>query len=439
MDTASANVSQPDAPKRTTLNDGATPVATPRSAQARAEALQSLTSLLSIASTPAQVAGAAVHEATRVFGASGTVVARISNDGRELEIVDVMDMPSRVREAWQHYPIDARSPLAEVARTGAPIVLESRNDWRSRYPELMPVVEETGHHANIVVPLVVEGRTTGAMGIAFREPHTFDDDDRNLANAIAQQAALALERARLYETAENARAQADEANRAKTQFLTTMSHELRTPLNAIAGYVDLLSLGIHGPVNAQQLDSLERIQRNQRHLSRLINDVLNFAKIETGHVDVHLRTVDIGRVCRDVEALVAPQLRARKLQDAYRLPDRLMVCADEEKLRQVLVNLLANAIKFTPSGGNIVVEAEAADDRVLTRIRDSGIGISARMLEEIFEPFVQLDRTLISGQEGAGLGLAISRNLARLMGGDLTVESTEGSGSTFTLSLPRAS
>ena len=408
-------------------------------AHERTATLQSLTSALSIASTPAQVAAAAVQHSTRVFSASGTIVARITSDGRQLEIVDVMDLPDRVREAWQHYPIDARSPLADVARTGTPIVLESRKDWATRYPDLMPVVEETGHHANIVVPLVVEGRTTGAMGIAFREPHTFTEDDRNLAAAIAQQAALALERARLFESVEHARQRADEANFAKTQFLATMSHELRTPLNAIGGYADILALGIHGPVTPAQLDSLERILRNQQHLSRLINDVLNFAKIESGHIDIEIGDVDVSAVCHDVEALVAPQLRAKGIRDEYRCPPGILARADDEKVRQILINLLANAIKFSDSGSSVEVETQVAANHVMVRVKDSGVGIPPGKLRDIFEPFVQLGRNLSSRQEGAGLGLAISRNLARLMDGDLTVESQPGMGSVFTLVLPRAS
>ena len=218
-----------------------------------------------------------------------------------------------------------------------------------------------------------------------------------------------------------------------------MSHELRTPLNAIGGYTQLISLGVRGPVTeAQQLD-LQRIDRSQRHLLSLINDILNFAKIEAGHVDLFVRPVPLAEVLASVEALVAPQLEAK----AQRYDDDSAACdavvlADAEKVRQVVLNLLSNAIKFTPSGGRVVLECAARERDVVVRVSDSGVGIPADKLEAIFEPFVQLDPGLTRQAEGTGLGLAISRDLARGMDGDVTVRSTVGQGSSFTFTLPRA-
>jgi signal transduction histidine kinase len=246
------------------------------------------------------------------------------------------------------------------------------------------------------------------------------------------------ERERKERELREAREQAESANRAKSEFLTMMSHELRTPLNAIGGYAQLLSLGVRGPVSPEQQLDLERIDRSQRHLLSLINDILNFAKIEAGHVSFDVRPVPLSSLLQSVEPLVMPQLRARDIHysDAARDCDTT-VLVDEEKARQILLNLLSNAIKFTPPSGTIAVTCEQGPADVRVTVTDSGIGIAAEKLDAIFEPFVQLERNFSSTHEGTGLGLSISRDLARRMGGELEVASTVGKGAAFTLTLPR--
>lgn len=248
---------------------------------------------------------------------------------------------------------------------------------------------------------------------------------------------LAAERAARRE-AEDARQRADEANAAKAQFLTTMSHELRTPLNAIAGYAQLLELGVHGPVTEAQLQALGRIRRSQEHLLGLINSVLNYAKLEAGKVEYELTTVSVPAMLDSVEQLVAAQARSRRLTLERRTcATSLDVRADADKLRQVLLNLLSNALKFTPAGGTITLGCRPErDNAVALYVSDTGRGIPREQLPRIFDPFVQVGRRLTSTDEGTGLGLAISRDLAAGMGGELTAESTEGVGSTFTLVLP---
>jgi signal transduction histidine kinase len=229
------------------------------------------------------------------------------------------------------------------------------------------------------------------------------------------------------------------ANRAKSDFLATMSHELRTPLNAIAGYTELLEMGLRGPLTDAQRRDLGRIRASGQHLLGLISGVLDLSRIERGQVTYVLAPVRIDPFLADLDALVSPQAAAKSLTLEYvpSEPD-LTVIADREKLRQVVLNLLSNAIRFTPAGGKITLSATAArDSRVAVCVQDTGPGIPDSRREQVFEPFVQLDRSLTQPQEGLGLGLAISRDLARGMKGDLVLETTPTRGATFALTLPR--
>jgi PAS domain S-box-containing protein len=240
----------------------------------------------------------------------------------------------------------------------------------------------------------------------------------------------------LVESERGARRQAEEANSAKSQFLATMSHELRTPLNAIAGYTQLLTLGVRGAITPEQREDLDRIDRSQRHLLSLINDILNFAKIEAGHIAVENKPIDIASVMEGLKEFVEPQLREKSLNFEIRNQcDHAVARGDEDKVRQILINLLSNAIKFTSPEGRISVVCSTRDGTLCVDVIDDGSGIPKDKLEAIFEPFVQVGRDFSSPQGGTGLGLAISRDLARRMGGDLEVTSKLGRGSTFSLIL----
>jgi signal transduction histidine kinase len=276
-----------------------------------------------------------------------------------------------------------------------------------------------------------------------------NEQERFLLQVAADQAATLVETAILYEAehrarlaSEEAREEAVAANQAKSDFLAAMSHELRTPLNAIAGYTQLLELGVQGPVTHQQQEALGRIQRSQEHLLALITDVLNFAKLEAGRVEYELENVPLAAAVADVGSMIEPQLTAKGLAYAVRVGGDTAVRADRDKLQQVMLNLLSNAIKFTDTGGRVIIDTAPADESpegmVVLRVTDTGIGIPPDKHEAIFDPFVQVRHDPRRRAEGMGLGLAISRDLARGMGGDLAVQDAPGAGSQFVLTLPAA-
>jgi signal transduction histidine kinase len=242
------------------------------------------------------------------------------------------------------------------------------------------------------------------------------------------------------QTLREAREAAEAGNRAKSDFLAAMSHELRTPLNAIGGYAELIDMGLRGPVSEEQRRDLARIRASQAHLLGLIGGLLDLSRIENGHVHYDIQSIGVAPMLSDIEVLVLPQAAAKKqllTRDPHG-PD-LAVYADREKLRQVLLNLLSNAVRHSPVGASITVVAERGEkEQVVIKVCDTGPGIPPERHQAIFEPFVQLDRSLTRSTEGVGLGLAISRDLARGMGGDITVVSAPGEGACFVLTLPAA-
>ena len=241
--------------------------------------------------------------------------------------------------------------------------------------------------------------------------------------------------------AEQARDMAQEANAAKSHFLATMSHELRTPLNAIAGYVDILDAGVRGAVTPEQRQDLARIKRSEETLLRLIEDVLNFAKLESGRLSYRYEEVRLDDLLSSLEAFIAPRLVKKNLAYTFTpCGHDITVCIDRDKVEQIMLNLLSNAVKFTDEG-RIDVHCVVKGGSVAIAVHDTGRGIRPELHESIFEPFVQGDHSLTRTADGTGLGLSISRQLARAMGGDIAVRSGSGSGSgggsVFTLTLPQ--
>jgi signal transduction histidine kinase len=239
--------------------------------------------------------------------------------------------------------------------------------------------------------------------------------------------------------AADAQRSAEAANASKSNFLAAMSHELRTPLNAIAGYVELLEMELRGPLTQEQRIDLARVKRSQKYLLGLIEEILVFSQLDAQRLEFRIEDVTVDAVVRDAWSMVDQQIQSKGVSYRYEAcDDDLRVRADRDKLQQVIINLLVNAAKYTDSGGSITISCESMNDRVHVRVADTGVGIPEEKLTHIFDAFVQLDRSLNKPREGVGLGLTISRDLARAMGGDLSVESTMGRGSTFTLDLPAA-
>ncbi len=423
----------------------------------------------------------------------------LADDGSLRRLVMVHTDPQRVRRAElirDRYPgaDEDTDPVRKAVKTLQPelisVAADDTDDSGLTEPFHLKLFRRFGLRSVIICPLASEGRALGAISFASAESgRRYEAIDLAHAQELARRAATAIERARLIdsvaranarlvqqaaeleaqsevlhqaveeyevankallranealaqktEEAERARKAAELASHARSDFLSHVSHELRTPLNAMAGYTQLIELGVHGPITPQQTEAIRRIQKNQRYLLGLINDILNFVKLEGGQVRLDLEALRLADVLVDLELLVEPQARVRGVEFMLETPDReLMARADREKLDQVLLNLLSNAIKFTPPGGQIIVRCDADPGQVRLHVKDTGVGIPTEKLEGIFEPFVQLGapaRPLDS--EGLGLGLAISRDLMTNMGGRLTVWSELGLGSTFTLVLPRA-
>ncbi|HUQ45628.1 MAG TPA: ATP-binding protein [Gemmatimonadaceae bacterium] len=306
-------------------------------------------------------------------------------------------------------------------------------------PETLQFLRAIGIGTLLTVPLVARDTLLGAVTfVSEGHDRTFSAEDVALAQELAVRSAIALDSAKLHGATLAMQALAETASRAKSAFLGTMSHELRTPLNAIGGYVDLMLMGLRGPVNPSQEIDLGRIRSNQRHMLGLITDLLNFVRLGSGGVSYNIVSVPVHEAVTTAVTLVDALVTQRELTCVVGTNEPAAVaCADVEKLQQILINLLSNAIKFTPIGGKLDVRYDVTETTVLIHVADTGIGIPPEKLDTIFDPFVQVREGYAGKDTGVGLGLAISRDLARAMGGDVLAESELNRGSRFTIVLPR--
>jgi len=348
------------------------------------------------------------------------------------------------RDLETKYPTDPESKtgIHHVIRTGERVVVPEipagllRSSAKDE--EHLRLIQALDLESYICVPLKLRDEVIGTLTLVSSNPsRRYTEEDADLASDLASRAAVAIDNARLFKQAEDARAAAEEANTAKSEFLAMMSHELRTPLNAISGYAELLETGVRGEMTEEQLADVHSIQRSQAHLLSIINDMLNFARLEAGKVHFSYVEVALDPLLGGLEELIRPQLLERKLDYEYRSYDpRVTAELDDEKFQQVMLNLLSNAIKYTAAGGRIGLYWKIEGENVLVSVSDTGRGIPEDKLEPIFEPFVQVEqlRTRVTG--GAGLGLAISRDIAREMGGDIRLESAPGEGARFMLVMP---
>lgn len=384
------------------------------------------------------VTDAATRQTGAEFGAFFYNV--VDKQGEKLTLFTLSGAP---REAFENFGHPRPTPVFAPTFYGTSIVRSDDITKDPRYGQMPPYYGMPPGHlpvrSHLAVPVLSRsGEVLGGLFFAHSKPGMFDERAERFVIGCAGWAAIGMDNARLYEAERTARADAEVANKAKSDFLASMSHELRTPLNAIGGYAALILGGIRGPITEEQRADLERIRKNQHHLLSLINDILNFAKLEAGRVQFEPIDISMNEALGQLEALVAPQIEEKQLRYEYHCCDPSFTAfTDPDRLQQILLNLLSNAIKFTPPGGKITVRCAVKGRRMEVRVRDSGVGIPPDKLEKIFEPFVQLGRGQTAGAEGTGLGLSISRDLARAMGAELTAQSKLDGGSTFILSLPR--
>lgn len=403
----------------------------------RAERLQAATETLSSALSLSDVATLIIDQAIAALGASSGALAVVTDDKRSLQFIALRGIS--VVGIGDTISIDSAMPLPTAVREDRPVVIERSAQIRELFPDVVASHAADGVQAIAAIPMQNRGRVLGGLLVRFNGPHVFSPGDRSFMGALSRIAAEAFERARLFEAERSARTAAESANRAKAAFLASMSHELRTPLQAALGFAQLLRSGVFGPINQEQSEALARVERSQTHLARLIDDILDFARLEAGRVRVLLEAVQAKEIIDELVPLVEPQAVLKQISITAQAPDGLVVAVDRQRMRQVMVNLVGNAIKFTGPGGAVRIIARPEADRVRFDVHDNGVGIPADRLKEIFEPFVQVDDALTRTASGAGLGLAISRDLARAMGGELTVQSEPGKGSIFSVSFPAVS
>jgi PAS domain S-box-containing protein len=379
--------------------------------------------------------------------ASSCVIDLVGDDGRLERVATVFDsgeLSRLVGEMRRRNPITAetRHPALQVLASGETIFFPeiSETDLRAVVddrPDSLALARRLNPTSCVFVALRARGRTLGVISLSTAgSRRRFDEQDRALIEDIAQRVAMAVDNARLHEAERRARAEAEAANQAKSDFLAIMSHELRTPLTAVVGYTELLSDEVVGPVNETQRDHLTRVRASSEHLLMLIEDILSFARIEAGRELVRIEDFGLAALLEQASVIIRPLAEKKSLEFTLAGGNaRAVMRSDPQKVRQIIINLLANAVKFTTKG-SVRLSARVYDDRVAFEVADTGPGIAREHLDRVFDAFWQVDQRMTRKSGGTGLGLSVARQLARLLGGDVSVRSTIGEGSVFTVDLP---
>ncbi|MEG4442700.1 PAS domain S-box protein [Microcoleus sp. AT9_B5] len=401
----------------------------------RTARLLAVMTALSESLTSAQVAQVIIEQGMSALGASCGLVAVLNQEASELEIIQAIGY-EHVGEFPRSFSVHAPYPLAEAVRTGQPVWLETIENRIARYPDLAQAYAKVGSEAWISVPLLIEGQAVGGLSLSFATVPQLSESDRAFVLALAQQSAQSIDRARLYESERQARAQAEAASRIKDEFLAVLSHELRTPLNPILGWTRLLRRGTLD--SGKTAVGLETIERNAELQVQLIEDLLDISRILQGKLNLYSSPINLKTTLKAAIETVSLAAEAKKIQIQTQLEPYVGdVLGDATRLQQVVWNLLTNAIKFTPTGGRVEVELKTIDSCAQIQVRDTGKGIKPEFIPYVFDTFRQADSSITRTFGGLGLGLAIVRHVVELHGGTVKAESFgEGQGATFTVTLP---
>jgi signal transduction histidine kinase/CheY-like chemotaxis protein len=406
-----------------------------RALAARTSRLYELSAGLSEAVTLHAVARVIVRQGKVVVGASAGSVAMLIDGGARFETLYGEEYGSRGFESHRRFPVEPGLCSTAAVHTERPIFVGSFLEWQERYPRSASIAADGGYVSSATLPLVADGAVFGVLSFHFTVPVNFDDEYTALLTSVAQHCAQALDRARLYETAECARAEAEAANRSKDDFLSTVSHELRTPLNAMLGWAAMLR---KGAVDANRTErAIEAIYSNATRQGRLIEELLDVSRIVAGRASFDLQDVDLGENIRGAVEAMMPLAAAKGVELRFDTTPGVHVVADPRRMEQVFLNLISNAVKFTPQHGHITVNIALADDSAVVRVTDTGIGIEPTFIPHVFERFRQADTAPTRTVGGLGLGLFISRQLVEAQSGTIRVDSDgPGTGATFTVTLP---
>jgi signal transduction histidine kinase/ActR/RegA family two-component response regulator len=407
-----------------------------RALAARTSRLYALSAGLSEAASVQAVAKAIVTHGKIVLGATGGSVVTIAENGTEFETV-YAEESGQPNERPHRFRAERGLCATAVVETRRPVLVGSFAEWQDKYPQSASIAADGGFASTAALPLSADGSGIGVLSFSFTVPVNFDEDYTALLMSVAQHCAQALDRARSYESAERARADAEAANRSKDDFLSTISHELRTPLNAILGWAAMLRSGSIEP--GRRCRAIEAIFDNATRQGRLIEELLDVSRIVAGRAALDRQDVNLSENIRGAVEAMMPSAAAKGVDLRFDVPPEVHVFADPRRLEQVFLNLLTNAVKFTPSGGHVHVEVFESAQSVQVCVVDDGAGIDPEFLPHVFERFRQADSTTKRSVGGLGLGLFIARHLVEAQEGTVRVESAgPGHGATFTVSLPAA-